>query len=225
LFIIDLAHMPTGCGTWPAFWTVGPNWPNGGEIDMVEYVNEYTSNQCTLHTGSNGVCKMDPNVGSMYKSTNGTTSQSFTGNLISTECLSSGNNNNGCAFTDIEGSAGHPFNVAGGGVFAMLWDETQISVWRFQRDQIPQDIQNSDPNPDSWGTPVALWTTDSCNISASFSNLNLVLNIAICGDWAGTDFTNRHNEGTCADAVANNANYELAQTKVNYISVYQPAAC
>ena len=23
-----------GCGTWPAFWLVGPNWPNGGEIDV-----------------------------------------------------------------------------------------------------------------------------------------------------------------------------------------------
>ena len=27
LFILDVAHMPTGCGTWPAFWLVGPNWP------------------------------------------------------------------------------------------------------------------------------------------------------------------------------------------------------
>lgn len=34
LFIFDLEHMPTGCGTWPAFWMVGPNWPNSGEIDV-----------------------------------------------------------------------------------------------------------------------------------------------------------------------------------------------
>lgn len=29
LVILDLAHMPAStCGTWPAFWMVGPNWPN-----------------------------------------------------------------------------------------------------------------------------------------------------------------------------------------------------
>jgi len=36
--IIDLEHMPHGCGTWPAFWTRsqdGP-WPTGGEIDIIE---------------------------------------------------------------------------------------------------------------------------------------------------------------------------------------------
>ena len=33
LVIIDVEHMPGGiCGTWPAFWMVGPNWPHGGEI-------------------------------------------------------------------------------------------------------------------------------------------------------------------------------------------------
>lgn len=32
LFIIDLEHMPAGCGTWPAFWMLGPNWPGGGSL-------------------------------------------------------------------------------------------------------------------------------------------------------------------------------------------------
>lgn len=34
LVLLDLEHMPVGCGTWPAFWMVGPNWPNSGEIDV-----------------------------------------------------------------------------------------------------------------------------------------------------------------------------------------------
>jgi hypothetical protein len=141
------------------------------QIDMVEYVNEYTNNQCTLHTGSNGVCKMDPNVGARYKSLNGTTEKGFLGNPLSTECKSSNSNNNGCAFTDVQGSAGHPFNMASGGVFAMLWDNTQIAVWRFDRSEVPQDIQDENPNPETWGTPVAFWSNESCDIAASFSNL------------------------------------------------------
>jgi hypothetical protein len=38
IVVLDLEHMPTGCATWPAFWTLskaGP-WPNGGEIDIIE---------------------------------------------------------------------------------------------------------------------------------------------------------------------------------------------
>jgi hypothetical protein len=38
IFVLDLAHMPAGCATWPAFWSLsqqGP-WPAGGEVDIIE---------------------------------------------------------------------------------------------------------------------------------------------------------------------------------------------
>ncbi|CRK41950.1 hypothetical protein BN1723_018925, partial [Verticillium longisporum] len=40
VFIADIAHMPANsCGVWGAFWMFGPDWPHGGEIDIIEGVN------------------------------------------------------------------------------------------------------------------------------------------------------------------------------------------
>jgi hypothetical protein len=47
---MDAVHMPVGCGVWPAWWQNGPNWPVGGEIDILEGVNDFALNQVSLHT-------------------------------------------------------------------------------------------------------------------------------------------------------------------------------
>ena len=43
VIVLDIQHMPEGCATWPAFWTLSQNgpWPNGGEIDIVEGMCRY----------------------------------------------------------------------------------------------------------------------------------------------------------------------------------------
>lgn len=55
LFVLDITHMPEGCSTWPAWWTLsqeGP-WPQGGEIDIIEGVNLQEENLSSLHTTPN----------------------------------------------------------------------------------------------------------------------------------------------------------------------------
>ncbi|QRW19509.1 glycoside hydrolase family 16 protein [Rhizoctonia solani] len=49
--IMDVRHMPQGCGSWPAYWTTNTvNWPQAGEIDIIEGVNDQGPNAATLHT-------------------------------------------------------------------------------------------------------------------------------------------------------------------------------
>ena len=108
IVIMDSVHMPTGCGTWPAFWTVGPNWPANGEIDIVEGVNDYTNNQATLHT--NVGCSLPNNV----------TMLDISGSLVSgTNCAALQTGNEGCGVrANQTNSFGAAFNNIGGGVYA-----------------------------------------------------------------------------------------------------------
>lgn len=41
LFIADFFSMPHGCSVWPAYWSVGPNWPYDGEIDLIGASDQY----------------------------------------------------------------------------------------------------------------------------------------------------------------------------------------
>jgi hypothetical protein len=113
LVIMDSVHMPTGCGTWPAFWTNGPTWPTTGEIDIVEGVNNYTNNQATVHTGSG--CTLPSNV---------TTTLDISGSLVgNTNCAAVQTNNEGCGFRSNQSdSFGAGFNNNGGGVFASTFN-------------------------------------------------------------------------------------------------------
>jgi len=95
----------------------------------------------------------------------------FDGNSLGTKCRSGDGSNTGCGIKDFDGTAGAPFNADGGGVVVMLWDQTRLSFWRFERCEIPQDIHDGRPNPDSWGTPIALWTDESCDIENSFRDM------------------------------------------------------
>jgi len=66
LFIIDLKHLPAGCGIWPAFWlTNEESWPDKGEIDIVEGVNFQSVAKTALHTSP--MCSMYAHVADYSK--------------------------------------------------------------------------------------------------------------------------------------------------------------
>ncbi|GLB41674.1 putative glycoside hydrolase family 16 protein [Lyophyllum shimeji] len=207
LFIADIAAMPVGCGIWPAYWSVGPDWPNGGEIDILEGVHNQDTNQYTLHTAAG--CSLNNAV-------------KTTSRVLGTTCASSGADNTGCAFRDTDArSYGHGFNGAGGGVYAHLWDSAGIKIWHFARSEIPQDIKDGKPDPSKWPTPAAQFAASSCDVGKYFHDNSLVFDTTFCGDWAGATYASAGCPGTCAERVADPKNFQDAKWKINYVAVYQ----
>ncbi|KAF4308567.1 Glycoside hydrolase family 16 [Botryosphaeria dothidea] len=186
LFILDLAHMPGSvCGSWPAYWMYGPNWPSSGEIDMIEGVNNQQRNQMTLHTaGGCGVSVGDGGQSGTSGNTNCNANNAYDG------CGVSSNTAN---------SYGTGFNNAGGGVYATFWNQGSIQVWYFPRNAIPSDISSGGrPNPANWGQPMAHFA--GCAFDNFIKNNNLVFDVTFCGQWAG----NVWSSGTCASQTGNN---------------------
>ncbi|GAA5894169.1 uncharacterized protein JCM6883_003740 [Sporobolomyces salmoneus] len=211
LIIIDLKHVPWGCGTWPAFWMFQTPWPDLGEIDVYEGIGSRTFNQMTLHTSAN--CTRNA-------------AAPMTGVGGGTNCYAYGGTS-GCTVYDYDPTSyGAGFNAAGGGVFAVQIAETGISIWRWKRSSIPSDIQNGAPRPRGWGTPVAQWDGSTCDTRTFFKWQMLTFDTTTCGEWQGVQsvWEDQWQSGncypkypTCAHANADPANFSEAYFEVNYI--------
>ncbi|BCR89336.1 putative GPI anchored endo-1,3(4)-beta-glucanase [Aspergillus chevalieri] len=172
LYIVDIAHMPGSvCGTWPAFWSVGPRWPQDGEIDIVEGVNKNEYNEIVLHTS--GSCGISAD-------------NDMTGTVSSTEC-GEASGTIGCVVKGKNGTSGTPFNEQGGGVYALERTSEFIKIWYFPRGSIPKSIANGTPDTAHFGTPMA-HLQGSCDFGEHFSAQKLIFNTDFCGDWAGGIF-------------------------------------
>lgn len=192
LFVFDVAHVPYGCGTWPAIWMTSiDNWPNQGEIDIMETVNQGGPNQMTLHTSQG--CSMGGQ-------------RNQTGTALDADCYVGPDYSHSCAVIGSPTSAGQAFNSIGGGVYALEWRSEGIRMWFFERSKIPADIAS--PDPSSWPTPSADFPNTNCNIGSHFSDLHIITNIALCGVWAGAEQVYNeedHCPGSCVNFVGTNA--------------------
>ncbi|CAL1696723.1 unnamed protein product [Somion occarium] len=225
LVIMDSVHMPTGCGTWPAFWSNGPNWPAGGEIDIVEGVNDYTNNQATIHT----------NPGCTVPTTNSSV-LAITGTLVGgTNCAAAQTGNQGCGVRAVQSNSfGSTFNNNGGGVYAMQWDNNGISVFFFPRNSIPSDVSSGKPQPNNWGQPMAHWPASGCDPFKFFYTHSAIFDTTLCGDWASSAWTGsgipgqeqscaqRTGVATCEEFIRNNgAAMNDAYWEVKSVKIYQ----
>ncbi|MCJ1376361.1 hypothetical protein MMC20_007603 [Loxospora ochrophaea] len=211
LLVADVAHMPSStCGTWPALWMVGPNWPNDGEIDIIEGVNEQASNSMTLHTSAG--CAVN----------NNSPTAPFSGNLTTPNCdvnAPGQSPNAGCqvmAPTSATNTFGSGFNSAGGGIYATEFTSRFIRIWFFPRSQIPADLllssptttTTTSPDPSTWGPPLAQFSGPQCDMASRFQNLQIVIDTTFCGAWAGSVWGSggcaaSTGYATCQDYVAN----------------------
>ncbi|KAH5429010.1 hypothetical protein HBI47_112550 [Parastagonospora nodorum] len=215
LLIADIAHMPAStCGTWPAFWLLGKEtWPAGGEIDILEGVNDYDSNSVTLHTSQgcmiSNASAPNPNSGSTEAGA------SFSGTIGTDNCDVQAPNqdkNVGCSIHApktalspahigsssassntnalLLSSYGTPFNAARGGIYALDWTADAISVYFFPyASPLYKTVSKStSPKPSTWGAPIARFGAEKCDLKQRFKDLRIILNTTFCGDWAGQEW-------------------------------------
>ncbi|WVQ82189.1 hypothetical protein IAT38_004317 [Cryptococcus sp. DSM 104549] len=230
VYILDLNHMPVGCGTWPAWWTVvKTGWPIGGEIDIIEGANGLNTsgspdiyNAASLHTSD--ACTI---TGGSY----------MDGQVGSTVCSAYAEGNIGCGITmdgggqwGTNGSYGAGVNTGGGGWFAM-WRDMEadgssggVYVWYWPRTstKVPADVVDSATSTtdlSGWGTPNANLSVPTCK--TDFGNHVIVFDLTFCGDYAGATYTSSGCPGTCETFVKNYpAAYAEAYWSINSLRVY-----
>ncbi|KIM78459.1 glycoside hydrolase family 16 protein [Piloderma croceum F 1598] len=211
LFVADMIHVPYGCSVWPAWWSQAPNWPTGGEIDMFEGVNQDTMNQMSLHTEP-GCTQISPNQTSTLVS--------------STDCSFDSNNNQGCIVIDQSTSSyGAGFASGGGGQFVTELAEDGISMWFFPRSEVPNSIASNMSTVDTstFGIPVANWPNGGCNINQFFQPQNLIIDITLCGDFAGNPtIFNQTCTGQCYQTfvLGPPSGYDTAYFEIQFVRVY-----
>ncbi|KAJ8521871.1 hypothetical protein ONZ45_g1508 [Pleurotus djamor] len=211
VWIADMLHVPYGCSVWSSWWSSSPNWPLGGEIDSFEAINMSPRSQMGLHA-TQGCSQVNPVQSSPL--------------INSTDCNHDANNNQGCIVTPPSfNSYGPAFSAAGGGVWVTEFAEKGISIWFFERKDVPPSISSSMNSIDtsSLGTPTGNWPGAGCNIQQFFQPQHLVLDITLCGDFARPPaIFSQTCKGVCYDdyVLGSPSTYDTAFFDISFIKVF-----
>eukprot|EP00434_Breviolum_minutum_P002787 symbB.v1.2.002449.t1/scaffold99.1/size346285/5 len=178
LVVMKYNHVPYGASIWPAFWLMNSDniWPKGGEFDIMEYANDEASKitfhadrNCVLDNRKLGYCMRGKHMGGPGPSNCNT---NYWKNLF------------GCRPRQVQ-KTGHWY-ATNPGVIAAAWDDDGITVYHIPEHRIPADLKDDKPRPEGWGEfAVAYLPMEHHSCKDIAQPQEIVLNIALCGDWAG----------------------------------------
>lgn len=139
--------------------------------------------------------------------------------------------NLGCSYSSVGADFyGDTFNSKpGGGSYAMEWTAQGIKIWSWPADSVPLDILQNQPTPSAtWGPPTALFGGSECDVNRFFRDMKIVLNMDLCGDYAGAVWGSADNcpaitgKATCNEWVAQNpGNLTDIFWTINSIKVFE----
>jgi len=207
LFIITVDHVPTGCGTWPAFWMFGEDarhtWPTWGEYDIIEGAHMTTHATTTLHTTAG--CDQSSLIQGLNFTSKWHAGMDPAKPADNCDVAAPGQwHNQGCSQRGPDGSMGVDFNARGGGTFAAEWAPSRdvavgldgevaapgyIRTWFWPAGSEPSDVRARTPDTGSWGIPYSYFrlAEDSCS-ARHFKNMRLVFDLTLCGELGDATF-------------------------------------
>jgi len=234
LIVADIYHMPGGCGVWPAFWLLGTGlpWPQAGEIDVLEGINDQALNRMSLHTDKQLVLDNNTHAGLTVSRPGCDLRQQ--GQTLSSDCNVGTSGGTGCSIMGVNATSqgfGSRFNAVHGGYLVTEFTNEWIKIW--QMDRSTGDVvfsNNVQTNLGigrmrSWGPPTALFSRNGTNLSSYFMNLQMIFNTAFCGPWIDGTWSSSACTSlapTCQEYVASNPSaFVDAYWLIKGVYVYQ----
>ncbi|SAM81167.1 related to endo-1,3(4)-beta-glucanase [Ustilago bromivora] len=260
IIVGKFSFMPQGCATWPAFWTcTNGNWPTGGEIDIVEGANDqgprnlaslHTLYGCHIPSGSRsdqlGItsqtdCSYQPGCSASFTADNSfgpNFNRNGGGYFAVRRETRPGDRGIGVYFWPITSSPSSlPSAVAAlsDGVSTPKYVVTNSNATGNDRSEL-----------NKWGTPSAFFANTAnssatpaslaggdgsvCEMNKFFDEHTIIINLSLCGDWAGETFAlsgcaARYNNLSCDNFVRNYPQaFSDARWEINYMRIYDNAA-
>lgn len=194
LAALKFKHVPYGAGVWPAFWLngVGRGWPNGGELDVLEYAN-MEKTKVSLHTGDANRCKLHP--GAVNKCAHMPDM-----NKMDYDCKTDYRSDPdhpklGCGPTHANAQkTGHGWSDSPGVMIAEVTAEF-AKVFYIPEHEVPADLSSDEPKPETWDKWVVSYypfaeserlAPGTCpNPAEVLAPQRIIINTELCGDWAG----------------------------------------